>query len=271
MNATAGQAEIRAGGRAAAGELRQRGVLEGARGGLGPVQRADHPRQLIITGPGEPVTIPGGVLGEAQQHPAAGREVQRLPGPEPAGRAGVLTPDPPRRPRHPRPRRPTLTPTWGTSASRGSPAAYSASAACSAAFPAATRRDSARNASRSTSSGSAGSAGSGHHPRSDSGSGGGSPLSDAASHAAHRSGSASGSTPGGTGRHPSASSIGSPATSHPQVGSGCGSPGACAPRARVSSGPRLKELVPGHAPPPVRRNDFDLIEHDSESTSLRQA
>ena len=144
----------------------------------------------------------------------------------------------------PGPRRPTFTPACGMSASRGSRAAHSASAACSAARPAAIRRDSARSASRSTSSGSAGSSGSGYHPGSSSGSGGASPLSAAASHASHRSGSAIGSTPGGTGRHPSASSMGSPATSHPQVGSGCESPGACAPRASFSPGPRSEGAGP---------------------------
>ena len=90
------------GRRAAAQERRQRGMLKRARGGLGPVQRGDHPGQLIIGRPGEPVTGPGGVLGEPQQHPAARRDIQRLPGAEPARGAGVLTGNPPRRPRHPR-------------------------------------------------------------------------------------------------------------------------------------------------------------------------
>jgi hypothetical protein len=38
-------------------------------------QRADDPRQLIIGGASETVIGPGGVLGEAQQDPAAGGDI----------------------------------------------------------------------------------------------------------------------------------------------------------------------------------------------------
>ena len=76
-------------------QLGDRGVLERARRCLGPVQRAQHPDELVIGGPGEPVPGSRGVLGQAVQRGAAGGDIEGLAGGERAGRAGGLPADPP--------------------------------------------------------------------------------------------------------------------------------------------------------------------------------
>jgi hypothetical protein len=77
-------------------ELGNRGVLERARRGLGPVQRADYPGELVVRGFGEPVAGAGDMLGQAVQRPAAGSDVEGLPGGERPGRAGRVPRDPAR-------------------------------------------------------------------------------------------------------------------------------------------------------------------------------
>ena len=86
-----------AGRRAAADQLGHRGVLEGARGRLGPVQGADQPDDLIIGGPPEPPRIAGDPLGEPQQPRPARSHIQALPRTEPARRAAGRPRHPPRR------------------------------------------------------------------------------------------------------------------------------------------------------------------------------
>ena len=78
-------------------ELGDRGVLERARGGLGPVQPADDPGQLILGRGGEPGAVPGRVHGLPEHHRAARRGIQQLPGAERADRTGRLTRHPARR------------------------------------------------------------------------------------------------------------------------------------------------------------------------------
>jgi hypothetical protein len=73
-------------------------VLEGTRGGLGPVQGADQPDDLIIVGGTEPLLVAGDPLGEAQQRRSARRHIQRLPGAEPARGAAGRAGDPARGP-----------------------------------------------------------------------------------------------------------------------------------------------------------------------------
>jgi len=65
----------------------------------GPVQDrlAADPGQLIIRGPGEPVIVPGRVLGEPEQRGTAGSGIQQVTGRERAGRAGRVIRRPPRR------------------------------------------------------------------------------------------------------------------------------------------------------------------------------
>ena len=64
--------------RTAADQLRDRGMLTGARIRLDPVPGADHPDQFIVGGAGVPVVVSGGVIGEQAQAGAAGGDVQRL-------------------------------------------------------------------------------------------------------------------------------------------------------------------------------------------------
>ena len=87
-----------AGRRAAADELRHRGMLEEARGRLSPVQGADQPDNLIIGGATEPLLVVGDPLGEPQQRRPARRDIQGLPGAEPARRAVGPAGDPARGP-----------------------------------------------------------------------------------------------------------------------------------------------------------------------------
>ena len=87
-----------AGRRAAADELRHRGMLEETRGRLGPVQGADQPDNLIIGGATEPLLVVGDPLGEPQQRRPARRDIQGLPGAEPARRAVGPAGDPARGP-----------------------------------------------------------------------------------------------------------------------------------------------------------------------------
>ena len=217
---------------------------------------------------------PAASVGEAQQHPAAGRDVQRLPGAEPAGRArrthrgpaapSRASPAPAARPSP----RPAVRPRPGAAPppTAPQPPAPRPAPRRSAATPPATRPGPPHPAAPS---------------RPDPGTtrdrppdpAAPHPLSAAASHASHRSGSAIGSVPGGTGRHPSASSMGLPATSHPQLGSGCTAPGACPPRAGVSPGPPSEGADPrGMHHHPFGRMIVTLpIEHDSEKNALLQA
>ena len=71
-------------------------MLEGTRGRLGPVQGADQPDKLIIGGGAEALLVVGDPLGEAQQHRPARRDIQRLPGAEPARGAAGRPGDPAR-------------------------------------------------------------------------------------------------------------------------------------------------------------------------------
>ncbi len=57
---------------------------------LDPVPRAQHTEHLIIAGAVEPVTGPGGFIGEPGQLRAAGHDVEQHPGGELGGPAGVL-------------------------------------------------------------------------------------------------------------------------------------------------------------------------------------
>jgi hypothetical protein len=82
--------------RAAADQLGDRGELEGAGGGFGAVQRADHADQLIVGGAGEPALL-GDPLGEPVQRRPAHGDVEALAGAEPARGAGRLAGDPGRR------------------------------------------------------------------------------------------------------------------------------------------------------------------------------
>jgi hypothetical protein len=72
----------------AADQLRDRGVLQRARRGLGAVQRADDARQLIITGTREPVIRAGRVLRQPVQRRPAGSAIESVAGRERPGGAG---------------------------------------------------------------------------------------------------------------------------------------------------------------------------------------
>ena len=90
------------GSRAPPDQLRDGGVLAGTGIGLDPVPRADHAEQLIIGGAGVPVVVPGHLLQERPEHRAPRRDIQRLAGGEPGGRARILPGEGLRGPGHPR-------------------------------------------------------------------------------------------------------------------------------------------------------------------------
>ena len=73
-------------------------MLEETRGRLSPVQGADQPDDLIIGGGTEPLLVVGDPLGEPQQRRPARRDIQRLPGAEPARGAAGPAGDPARGP-----------------------------------------------------------------------------------------------------------------------------------------------------------------------------
>jgi len=90
------------GGRTAADQLGDRGMLACAGIYLNPVPRTDGAQQLIVGGAGIRVLVPGRIFQKRGQHRAARRGIQGLASGEPGRRARVLAGEGLRRPGHPR-------------------------------------------------------------------------------------------------------------------------------------------------------------------------
>ena len=178
--------------------------------------------------------------------PPPGATSRGCPVPNPPAGPAYSPGDPPRRPGHPRAAAPDRHPGLGV---YPRPGAAPPPTRPRRPAPQPSRRRSAatppRSASRSTSSGSAESSGVGAPPRALLGLGRCLPwlrLRPATLPTApYRP---SGLLRAGRAASPSASSMGSPATSQPQVGSGWESPGARAPRASFSPGPSSEGAGP---------------------------